>query len=212
MKLLLAEDDAMLGTSMERGLALAGFKVDWFRTGQHATSALATQTYDVVLLDIGLPDIDGLQILRRTRGVMAAMPDRVAGFGSTTTTSFDRTSSPPSTLARRQPSHPHWMAGRPIGAALLANRWPCHANSTCCVRQKPAHLGGQLSSTAEDGVASNAVVHLLRRNSANPGSAACAAWLVVVRGCCCGELVCADAHLGSFRQARADRTNRAAPR
>ncbi|WP_372660308.1 response regulator, partial [Hydrogenophaga sp.] len=61
MKLLLAEDDAMLGASMEKGLEQAGFKVDWVRTGNHASTALKTQSYDVALLDIGLPQIDGLE-------------------------------------------------------------------------------------------------------------------------------------------------------
>lgn len=67
MKLLLAEDDAMLGASMDKGLTQAGFKVDWVRTGNYALTALKTQTYDVVLLDIGLPQIDGLEILRQVR-------------------------------------------------------------------------------------------------------------------------------------------------
>lgn len=91
MKLLLAEDDVMLGTSMEKGLALAGFQVDWVRLGNQAVSALTNHGYDVVLLDIGLPQIDGLKILRwmRQEGqhtpVMLvtardAVPDRVAGL------------------------------------------------------------------------------------------------------------------------------------
>ncbi|MGS5086403.1 response regulator [Hydrogenophaga sp. A37] len=91
MKLLLAEDDVMLGTSMEKGLAFAGFQVDWVRMGNQTIDALSTHSYDVVLLDIGLPQVDGLQILRwmRKEGqhtpVMLvtardAVPDRVAGL------------------------------------------------------------------------------------------------------------------------------------
>lgn len=67
MKLLLAEDDAMLGASMDKALNLAGFTVDWVRTGQNAISALDSRGYDVVLLDIGLPDVDGLQVLQHMR-------------------------------------------------------------------------------------------------------------------------------------------------
>ncbi|MDG5977573.1 DNA-binding response regulator [Hydrogenophaga taeniospiralis CCUG 15921] len=67
MKLLLAEDDAMLGASMEKGLTLAGFTLDRVHDGQHVLNALESHSYDVILLDIGLPKIDGLQILRRMR-------------------------------------------------------------------------------------------------------------------------------------------------
>ena len=62
MKLLLAEDDTMLGTGMEKALTQAGFTVDWVRTGQHTLGALEAAGYDVVLLDIGLPGSrDGAQ-------------------------------------------------------------------------------------------------------------------------------------------------------
>ncbi len=67
MKLLLVEDDVMLGTSMEKGLARTGFIVDWVRSGQHARTALKTQTYDIVLLDLGLPDATGLELLKSWR-------------------------------------------------------------------------------------------------------------------------------------------------
>mgnify|MGYP006152925281 CR=1 FL=1 len=91
MKLLLAEDDAMLGTGMEKALTQAGFTVDWVRTGQHTLGALEAAGYDVVLLDIGLPDIDGLQVLQRMRQLRQHTPvlmvtardavsDRVAGL------------------------------------------------------------------------------------------------------------------------------------
>ncbi|OGB18085.1 MAG: DNA-binding response regulator [Burkholderiales bacterium RIFCSPLOWO2_12_67_14] len=91
MKLLLAEDDAMLGASMEKGLTLAGFTLDRFHDGQHVLNALESHSYDVILLDIGLPKIDGLQILRRMRqqGLQTpvllvtardAVHDRVAGL------------------------------------------------------------------------------------------------------------------------------------
>lgn len=91
MKLLLAEDDAMLGASMEKGLTLAGFTLDRVHDGQHVLNALEGHSYDVILLDIGLPKIDGLQILRRMRqqGLQTpvllvtardAVHDRVAGL------------------------------------------------------------------------------------------------------------------------------------
>jgi two-component system, OmpR family, response regulator QseB len=91
MKLLLAEDDTMLGSGMEKGLTLAGFHVDWVHNGNDAIDALGNRSYDVVLLDIGLPAPDGLTILRWMRNeeqhtpVMLvtardAVPDRVAGL------------------------------------------------------------------------------------------------------------------------------------
>lgn len=74
MKLLLVEDDAMLGSSMEKGLQLAGFTVDRVSQGEHALNALTHQTYDVILLDIGLPGIDGLEVLNRIRHQGVATP------------------------------------------------------------------------------------------------------------------------------------------
>ena len=67
MKLLLAEDDTMLGSGMEKGLSMAGFQVDWVQNGNDTVDALGRRSYDVVLLDIGLPNPDGLTILRWMR-------------------------------------------------------------------------------------------------------------------------------------------------
>jgi len=67
MKLLLAEDDSMLGQGLERGLRMAGFTVDWVRNGLSAQNALQSQDYDVLLLDIGLPGQDGLTLLQWLR-------------------------------------------------------------------------------------------------------------------------------------------------
>jgi two-component system, OmpR family, response regulator QseB len=91
MKLLLAEDDTMLGTSMEKGLIRAGFTVDWVRSGNHAQNAIKSQSYDAVLLDLGLPGMDGLALLKSWRQqdihtpvlivtARDAVRDRVAGL------------------------------------------------------------------------------------------------------------------------------------
>ena len=131
MKLLLAEDDAMLGTSMEKALTQAGFTVDWVRNGQHALNALQEQTYDVVLLDIGLPEIDGLQVLQHMRQRRQATPvlmvtardairDRVAGLNQgaddylTKPFDLDELVARIHALARRQPSqaNPTLQMGR----------------------------------------------------------------------------------------------------
>lgn len=67
MRLLLAEDDTMLGTSMHKALKLAGFHVDWVRDGVAAQKAVHEQSFDALLLDIGLPQLDGLQVLQQMR-------------------------------------------------------------------------------------------------------------------------------------------------
>jgi DNA-binding response OmpR family regulator len=68
MKLLLAEDDPMIGASMVRGLKLAGFVVDWVRDGRAARAALDNGGYGVLLLDLGLPLLDGVALLKELRG------------------------------------------------------------------------------------------------------------------------------------------------
>lgn len=68
MRLLLAEDDPMIGKALRTGLRQQGLAVDWVQDGAMAKSALATETFDLVLLDLGLPKLDGLQVLRWLRG------------------------------------------------------------------------------------------------------------------------------------------------
>jgi len=67
MKLLLAEDDPMIGASMVRGLKLAGFVVDWVRDGRAARAALDGGGYGLLLLDLGLPLLDGVALLKELR-------------------------------------------------------------------------------------------------------------------------------------------------
>lgn len=74
MKLLLAEDDPMIGASVERGLRLAGFAVDWVRDGKAAELALDGGNYAVLLLDLGLPRQDGLEVLKKLRRAEQKIP------------------------------------------------------------------------------------------------------------------------------------------
>jgi len=67
MRLLLAEDDQMIGESVQRGLRQDGYAVDWVRDGVAAEHALADHDYDVVLLDLGLPRKDGIRFLEDLR-------------------------------------------------------------------------------------------------------------------------------------------------
>src|SRR5712672_1945300 len=67
MRLLLVEDDAMIGGEARDGLQRAGYVVDWVRDGGAATSALGAESFDLVVLDLGLPRKGGLQVLNEMR-------------------------------------------------------------------------------------------------------------------------------------------------
>ena len=67
MKLLLAEDDPMIGESVVRGLKQACFAVDWVKDGRSARVALDTGDYGLLLLDLGLPQLDGVSLLKELR-------------------------------------------------------------------------------------------------------------------------------------------------
>ncbi|GAD23724.1 response regulator transcription factor [Acidovorax sp. MR-S7] len=67
MRLLLVEDDAMIGEAVQGLLRAEGHAVDWVRDGLQADAALRAQQYDLVLLDLGLPGRDGLDVLRALR-------------------------------------------------------------------------------------------------------------------------------------------------
>ena len=67
MRILLVEDDGLLGDGLRTGLRGDGHAVDWVTGCGAATAALATEPFDLVVLDLGLPDGDGLDLLRRLR-------------------------------------------------------------------------------------------------------------------------------------------------
>ncbi|MEP7068440.1 MAG: response regulator, partial [Usitatibacter sp.] len=74
MRILLAEDNKTLSDWLEKALRLGGFAVDCMRDGVDADHVLLTQNYDLVILDLGLPRMDGLDILRRLRRRGATVP------------------------------------------------------------------------------------------------------------------------------------------
>src|SRR6202035_3935 len=67
MRVLLVEDDAMIAQGLQTALREGGFAVDWMRDGRSAAAALQASVFDVVLLDLGLPHRDGLDVLRELR-------------------------------------------------------------------------------------------------------------------------------------------------
>jgi len=93
MRLLLVEDGPMIGDSLRKALRQDGFTVDWVRDGRSAESALDNDVHDLLLLDLGLPGKDGIDVLRSLRAkrktlpvliltARDAVPDRVAGLNA----------------------------------------------------------------------------------------------------------------------------------
>ena len=78
MRLLLVEDDAMIGDAVLQVLRAEHYAVDWVRDGAMADEALRSEHYDLVLLDLGLPKRDGLEVLRALRARRDSVPVLVA--------------------------------------------------------------------------------------------------------------------------------------
>lgn len=93
MRILLVEDDPHIGDGIAAGLKKLGMAVDWFSDGAQGQSAPLAAPYDAAVLDLGLPNIDGIEILRhwRKQGLTLpvliltardALPDRLTGLNS----------------------------------------------------------------------------------------------------------------------------------
>lgn len=67
MRILLIEDDRLIGDGIKAGLSKLGFSVDWFTSGESGFNALEAAPWDAVILDLSLPERDGLDILRQWR-------------------------------------------------------------------------------------------------------------------------------------------------
>uniref|UniRef100_UPI003340DF1C response regulator transcription factor n=1 Tax=Castellaniella defragrans TaxID=75697 RepID=UPI003340DF1C len=91
MRVLVIEDDATLGHALREFLGDQGYAVDWLKDGDHVEGAVAGQAYDLLLLDLNLPGISGLEVLKRLRAAGNQVPvliltardeleDRVAGL------------------------------------------------------------------------------------------------------------------------------------
>jgi two-component system response regulator QseB len=93
MRLLLIEDDKMIGESVRKGLRQDGFTVDWVQDGRSGETALLEGVHDLLLLDLGLPGKEGIEVLKtlRKKGNMIpvliltardALADRVGGLSA----------------------------------------------------------------------------------------------------------------------------------
>jgi DNA-binding response OmpR family regulator len=93
MKILLIEDDPMIGQSLSQFLKNEGYAVNWCQNGTSGAQAIKVESYELVLLDLGLPDISGLEVLRGIRAEQNTTPvliltardaidDRVAGLNA----------------------------------------------------------------------------------------------------------------------------------
>lgn len=91
MRILIVEDNAVLADGLTRSLREANYAVDWARTGEEAVAATETEAHDLIILDLGLPGLHGLDVLRHIRARHSAVPvlilsardgieDRVAGL------------------------------------------------------------------------------------------------------------------------------------
>ncbi|MDN6876242.1 two-component system, OmpR family, response regulator/two-component system, OmpR family, response regulator QseB [Pseudomonas citronellolis] len=91
MRLLLVEDDSALGEGVRTGLRQEGYTIDWLKDGASALHALQHEAFDLAVLDLGLPRMDGVEVLKRLRAGGANLPvliltardateDRIAGL------------------------------------------------------------------------------------------------------------------------------------
>lgn len=91
MRLLLVEDDLPLGEGLRAGLQAEGYTVDWLHDGASAVHALLSETFDLVVLDLGLPRLSGIEVLQQLRKSGSHLPvliltardetrDRIAGL------------------------------------------------------------------------------------------------------------------------------------
>lgn len=74
MRILLAEDDLVIADGLGRALRRGGYAVDHVGSGVEADAALASQPYDLLILDLGLPKLSGIEVLKRLRGRKSAVP------------------------------------------------------------------------------------------------------------------------------------------
>ena len=78
MRILLVEDDSMIGESVLEALRAEGYATDWVKDGESAEAAVRSCAYDLLVLDLGLPGKDGLEVLRSLRASKQSLPVIIA--------------------------------------------------------------------------------------------------------------------------------------
>jgi two-component system OmpR family response regulator len=152
MKLLLAEDDAMLADALTTQLGGAGFEVEHAPNGAVADYLLHKQRFDIAVLDIGLPMLDGLSVLKHVRQSQPALPvllltardaldDRVAGLQAGADDYVTKPFDFPELLARLQAL---LRRSQPTSASALFGRLSLdHTSRRALVAGEPLELSGR---------------------------------------------------------------------
>ncbi len=74
MRILLVEDDELLGSGLSDALSRAHYAHEWVRDGRAALTAVKTSIFDLIILDLGLPHLDGMEVLKQMRGRQDSTP------------------------------------------------------------------------------------------------------------------------------------------
>jgi two-component system OmpR family response regulator len=158
MKLLLAEDDAMLADALQTQLSGAGFEVEHAPNGAVADYLLQKQSFDIAVLDIGMPMMDGLAVLQHVRQNQPGLPvvlltardaldDRVAGLQAGADDYVTKPFDFPELLARLQAL---LRRSQPASAAALLGRLTLdHTSRRALVGGEPLDLSGREWSLLE---------------------------------------------------------------
>jgi CheY-like chemotaxis protein len=147
MRILLAEDEHTLGTWLSKALEHAGIQVDWVDDGRLADRALQQHDHDALVLDLGLPGLDGHTVLQRLRARDQRLPALILTARDSVdervrvSTPVPTTSSPsPSRWPSWKPGCMRWCGGRAASSihAWPAGRWPGtpRAVSFCCTASR----------------------------------------------------------------------------
>jgi len=152
MKLLLAEDDAMLADALSTQLSEAGFKVEHAPNGAVADYLLQKQSFDIALLDIGLPMMDGLAVLQHVRQTQPQLPvmlltardaldDRVSGLQAGADDYVTKPFDFPELLARLQAL---LRRSQPVSTPALLGRLTLdHTSRRALLDKEPLELSGR---------------------------------------------------------------------